>query len=230
MNGVIDWGDFIPNSSGGSNDGGRMDFLWLKSGNTYRVRPVHKPVIFYKYFFSNEGKLRTAICKEPSTCSVKVNHPELDPPSERFAILVIDRADGKLKVMEFPKSVFLSIKAWWTATQKNPGGNDGVDWAISVAGSGKQGTKYTSTPIEASPFTNEEKQMIVKVLKDDEGNDTGILEKIFKAHYPEDIEKKLFGAWEPKGKAAAAPAAPAQAVPVAPAAPAATGGDVQIDW
>ena len=230
MNGVIDWGDFIPNSSGGnSGDGSRMDFLWLKSGNTYRVRPVHKPVIFYKYFFTNEGKLRTAICKEPSTCAVKVNHPELDSPSERFSILVIDRADGKVKVMEFPKSVFLSIKAWWTATQKNPGGNEGVDWAIQVTGTGKQGTKYTSTPIEASPFTNEEKQMIVKVLKDEEGNDTKVLEKIFKAHPADVIEKKLFGAYEPRGKAAST--APAQPVPIAPVATVApVTGDAQIDW
>jgi len=227
MNGVIDWGDFIPNSSGNSGNSDRVDFLWLKSGSTYRVRPVHKPVIFYKYFFQNEGKLRTAICADPSSCSVKVNHPELDTPSERFAILVIDRADGKLKVMEFPKSVFLSIKAWWTATNKNPGGNEGVDWAIQVTGSGKQGTKYTSTPIEPAPFTNEEKQMIVKVLKDDEGNDTKLLEKIYKAHSSDEIEKKLFGALEPKGK----PASTAAAQPV-PSAPATTpvGGNVEIDW
>ena len=226
MNGVIDWGDFIPNSSGSSNVGGRMDFLWLKSGSTYRVRPVHKPVIFYKYFYKNGTKLRTAICKEPSTCTVKINHPELDTPSERFAILVIDRADGKVKVMEFPKSVFLSIKAWWTATQKNPGGNDGVDWAINVAGSGQKGTKYTSTPIEASPFTNEEKQLIVKVLKDEEGNDTAILEKIFKAHSPEDIEKKLFGELEERVQPVAS--TPVQPVPTTDST--APSADVAIDW
>jgi hypothetical protein len=156
---------------------------------------------------------------------VKINHPELDPPSERFAILVIDRADGKIKVMEFPKSVFLSIKAWWTATQKNPGGNDGVDWAIQVSGSGKQGTKYTSTPVDAKPFTSAEKQMILKVLKDEEGNDTNVLENMFKAHTTDVIEKRLFGALEQKGKEVQNKQTAAKSVPEKD-----NSDEVVIDW
>jgi hypothetical protein len=245
MNGVLDWGDFTPNNNKGNSD--RLNFLWLKSGNTYRVRPVAKPVIFYKYFYRNDGKLRTAICEDPASCMVKTAHPELDTPGERFAILVIDRADGELKIMEFTKGVFLSIKAWWNATQQSPGGNDGVDWAIQITGSGKNGTKYTATPTTPTPFTSEEKSMIIGIIKDADGNDAHYLEGIFKPHSAEVIEKKLFGEWETRGDqggtqtsqapvdAQPAPVdaqpAPAAAQP-APAAPAATqtSGNFDIDF
>jgi len=227
MNGQIDWGDIIPGSknSGGR---GRVPFLWLKSGNTYTVRPVAKPVIFFKYFYQNGDKLRTAICQDPSTCSVKMAHGDaLDTPGERFAILVIDRADGELKIMEFPKGVFIDIKNWWQATQQNPGGDEGVDWVIQKSGSGKMGTKYATTPTKLAPFSNDEKKMILGVIKDEEGNN---------AHSAEQIEKRLFGEWEAKGNFNQNQT-PAQAAPAAPAAPPAqtevaapAGGNVEIDW
>lgn len=241
MNGQIDWGDTTPGSNNSNSGKGRVPFLWLKSGNTYTVRPVAKPVIFFKYFYQNGDKLRTAICQDPTTCSVKVAHGDaLDTPGERFAILVIDRADGELKIMEFPKGVFIDIKNWWQATQQNPGGDEGVDWVIQKSGSGKMGTKYATTPTKLAPFTNEEKKMILAVIKDEEGNNSHYLENVYKAHSAEQIEQRLFGEWEPRGAATQTQdAAPAQAAPVAPAqAPetlqpavaAPAGGDVEIDW
>jgi hypothetical protein len=212
----------------------------LKSGNTYTVRPVAKPVIFFKYFYQNGDKLRTAICQDPTTCSVKIAHGDaLDTPGERFAILVIDRADGILKIMEFPKGVFIDIKNWWQATQQNPGGDEGVDWVIQKSGSGKMNTKYATTPTKATPFSNDEKTMILGIIKDEEGNNAHYLENVYKAHSAEQIEKRLFGEWEARGAAPQTQAAPAQAAPAAPApAPAQTqaavtapaGGDVEIDW
>lgn len=244
MNGQIDWGDITPGNKNSNGNKGRVPFLWLKSGNTYTVRPVAKPVIFFKYFYQNGERLRTAICEDPTTCSVKMAHGDgLDTPGERFAILVIDRADGLLKIMEFPKTVFIDIKNWWQATQQNPGGDDGVDWVIQKSGSGKMNTKYACTPTKAAPFTNEEKTMILAIIKDEEGNNAHYLESVYKAHTPEQIEQRLFGDWEPRGGAAPqaqdAQAVPAQAAPVAPAqAPetlqpavaAPAGGDVAIDW
>jgi hypothetical protein len=241
MNGVINWGDFTPGSNGSNGD--RPEFLWLKSGNTYTVRPVAKPVIFYKYFYKNGDELRTAICQDPSTCKVAQAHKDddkLETPGERFSILVIDRADQKLKIMEFPKGVFLSIKEWWTNTQQNPGGNNGVDWAIAKSGQGKTGTKYKTTALLPAPFTAEEQQMILAVIKDAEGNQSNYLENIYKAHSTEVIEQKLFGPstkgqgqGQPAQVAQAAPApvtAPAtQAAPIAQAQPAATGA-TDIDW
>lgn len=238
MNGVIEWGDFTPKSNNSGN-GDRLDFLWLKSGNTYRVRPVAKPVIFYKYFYRHpDGKLRTAICEDPVTCPVRSMHPEelKEIPGERFAMLVIDRADQKLKIMEFPKSVFLSIKAWWAATQTSPGGASGVDWSINITGSGKTGTKYTTTALVAAPFTEAEKAIILAVIKNDDGEDSKYLENMFKAHSAEVIEKRLFAEWEQKGGNNAAPAAPAQAAVAAPAAPvqavvaAVTQATPDIEW
>lgn len=229
MNGVIDWGDFTPGSNKNSDD--RVPFLWLKSGETYKVRPVAKPVIFFKYFYKNGEKWRNAICKDPSTCPVGMAHGDkLDTPGERFAILVIDRADDMLKILEFPKSIFLSIKAWWQATQQNPGGDEGVDWVIQKTGSGKNNTKYTATPTVAAPFTDAEKKRIISVIKDEEGNNAHFLEGIYKAHTAEQIEKRLFGEWKGNSGEATTTAAPAQAVPEAPAIVAATSGNVEIDW
>lgn len=227
MNGVIDWGDFTPNS-GNKRNGDKLSFLWLKSGNTYRVRPVAKPVIFYKYFYRKDGKLRTAICEDPNSCPVKVAHPELEIPNERFAILVIDRADGELKVMEFPKSVFMSIKAWNEATGQNPGGEQGVDWAIQITGQGKTNTKYTVTATKITPFSNEEKEMIIKVIKNKDGTPSNYLENMFKAHTTEQIEKRLFGEWENSNKEQTS-SVDAQPVPDSPDT-STSSQDIDVDW
>jgi len=241
MNGIIDWGDVTPGSSNkSSGNNGRTPFLWLKSGNTYKVRPVAKPVVFFKYFYKNGDSTRTAICEDPQSCPVRMAHSDkLQTPGERFAILVIDRADGELKIMEFPKSVALSIKAWQQATNQNPGGDEGVDWVIQITGSGKQGTKYSSTPTIASPFTNDEKKMILSVIKDEDGNNAHYLENRFKAHTSEQIEKRLFGEYENRGngntqvataQAAPAPAEQASSPATVGNATTSSNDDVAIDW
>ena len=233
MNGQIDWGDTTPGSKNSSSNNGRVPFLFLKSGQTYTVRPVAKPVIFFKYFYQNGDRLRTAICQDPTTCPVKMAHGDtLDTPGERFAILVIDRADALLKIMEFPKSVFEDIKNWWKATQQNPGGDEGVDWVIQKTGTGKKNTKYACTPTKASPFSNEEKKMILSIIKDDEGNNSHYLENVYKAHTTEQIEQKLFGELEPRGDFNKTKAAPTQSVPAPMASAVSTpvGEDVEIDW
>ncbi len=178
------WGS-IPSSGSGE----ASDFLKLVSGRTYKVRPLFDPVKFFKYFHSEEGRLRTAICDKPDTCPVRLKHPELKKPSLRFAAHVIDREDGKVKIMEAPQSVFRPMGANFEMTGNNPGGGaDGSDFYIKVSGQ-KLNTTYDVGPIKQTPLTPEEKALIKEAL----GGDKDKLKKIYRVNTPEEIEAKLFG-------------------------------------
>lgn len=187
----VSW-DSIPKDSGGNsgNGGDFADFLRLESGKVYKIRPVFSPVKFYKYFTKTpDNKIRTAICADPSSCSIRDVHPELKKPALRYAAYVIDRADGKVKILEAPQSVFLPIGNNFEITGKNPGGGaDGSDWYIKVSGKGLT-TKYDVGFIKQSPLTSEEKDAIKKALD----GDSKKLQKLFAADTPEAIEEKLFG-------------------------------------
>lgn len=190
----VDWGGVAPARDGfKGTDEKNVEYLWLKSGNTYKIRPIHLPVLFYKYFHRFQGKLRVAICGDPATCTVIVAHPDLEKSKERYAVFVIDRADGRIKVMEGPRSVFLPMRKRKEATGKEPGGKEGGDWQIEITGSGLR-TEYSVTYLEDTPFESEEKSKIKKVLSGDKQR----LKRIFEVDSDEEIEKKLFGEIEDK--------------------------------
>ncbi|MCD6435317.1 MAG: hypothetical protein J7L15_02915 [Clostridiales bacterium] len=194
--GFEDWA-VVAQEKKGKGSAGKDDYLWLKSGNKYRVRPIHKTVHFWKYFHrDDQNRLRTAITEDPDTCPIAATHAGLrEKASERYAIYVIDRADGKLKIMEGPKSVFMPFRKRWEVSGKSPGGSvDGGDWQIEIVGSGKN-TSYTSTYVEDTPLTAEELAIIQDAMKD--GNSR--LLDIYDDHTPEEIEKRLFSDWETKG-------------------------------
>lgn len=173
-----------------SNSGGSSEFLQLKSGGNYRVRPVLQPLSFQKCFNKIGTQTRSAVMSEEVAKQIKQKHPELGNPANRYAIYVLDRNDGnKVKIMEFTVSVYRQFCNRYQATGKDPsGGNTGGDWSIRVEGS-KLTTKYYATFIEDSPLTNEEKDSIKKELNGDKEK----LAKIFKYNSLEEAEKRLFG-------------------------------------
>jgi len=186
MTEYVQWGS-VPKSGSGS--GEMSEFLRFKTGNTYNVRPVFDPVKFFKYFHKHEGKLRTAICGKPDVCPVRDNHPELKKPSLRYAAYVIDRADGKVKILEAPQSVFRPIGSSFEATGKNPGsGKDGSDWQVKVTGVGLN-TTYEVAFAGQTPLTAEERAALKEALDGDKQK----LQKLYKVDTPEEIEAKLFG-------------------------------------
>ncbi|HDZ25300.1 hypothetical protein LCGC14_1212590 [marine sediment metagenome] len=190
VNGYVDWPDVAPPESGGTE---KVEYLRLRSGQKYKIRPVHKPVHFFKYFYRNEkGELRTAICEDPDTCPVGASHDDLGSPSSRYAIHVFDRADGKLKVMEGPKTVFLPFRQRFEVTGKDPAGSTtGGDWAVDIQGTGKA-TKYTLTYIEDTPLNKDEITAVQEQGVVESGDQDGRLKIIYKSHSPEIIEKRLF--------------------------------------
>lgn len=194
MNGTIDWEDVAPEQSKG-NSNGKGNFLYLKTGNTYRVRLVGGAVVFHRIFHKGaNGKPRTAICADPKNCSVLDLHKELKS-QERYAIYVIDRADGKLKIMEGPRTVFLFFKQRYQSTKVKPGSAQGGDWEIKVTGTGLD-TKYAVVYLDPTPFTDEEKSMLSEEFRDDRDK----LAKMFAPLSDEDIEKRLFTDISPSGK------------------------------
>ena len=190
MEEYVEWGDIVGKSSGSQTGIGR---LFLKGGNKYIVRPLHKPVRFFKYFlYDKNKKLRTAIVIDPDTDPVGKKHPDLKRASSRYGMYVIDRSDQKLKVMEFPAIVFTELNDRFILNSKPPGGiKDGGDWQIVVEGQGIN-TKYRCQYIEDTPIKEEEMNKIKELLKETKVK----LPDLFKAHTPEEIEERLFGDWE----------------------------------
>lgn len=187
MSNYVQWSGI----GGSSNEGsGKNDFLQLETGKIYQVRLLFYPYKFWKYFYKNNGKLRTAICQDPDTCPVKDRHDDLKKPVLRFAVYVIDKADGKVKILEAPLTVFSPIRDYAEAVKKNPGDLDtGSEWQIKKTGSGLQ-TKYHVTFLAEKPLTPEEKQKVKEAL----GENPKRLKEIYPVDTPEQIEKKLFGA------------------------------------
>jgi hypothetical protein len=187
----VQW-DSISKYSVNPDDGSgtrKVDFLRLLSGVTYKIRPVYQPVRFWKYFNKKDGRLRTAICSDADTCSIRDRYPDLKKPSLRFACVVIDRADGKVKVLEAPKMVFSPLANHKEATGQNPGGSkDGSDFQVKVIGKGLN-TRYEVTPVGVTPLTSDEMKQIQSAV----GDVKDILAEMFKIDTPEQIEKKLFG-------------------------------------
>jgi hypothetical protein len=197
MGSIVDWGN-IPsggrNNSGAKGGGGMNDkFLKLSQGD-FRIRPVGKPVQFHAYYIQNPTNPKSfirAFTENPDDCVIRRKHNI--EPKLRYAMNVIDRKDGKLKVMEAPASVFERIQEWGRVAQQDPGKTGGADFAIKVTlppDGDRRRTNYETTPIMQSPFTVEEQEMIKRVGLHN-------LEEIFKPTPQNEIEAKLFPAAAP---------------------------------
>lgn len=181
MSGFVQWNE-VP-SGGGTN------FLALKSGNTYKIRPLLQPLNFCKYFHKVDGKMRTAVVSEEVVAQMASKHPQLNRPANRYAMYVLDRNDDdKIKVMEFPISVYKQFANSFQATGNEPGSNkNGSDWVIKISGSGYN-TTYETTFVAGTPLTEEE----VNAIKVELGGDMEKLATIFPFNDVAGAEKKLF--------------------------------------
>ena len=190
----IDWDEIgkDSNKKGGTGDKKQVEFLRLTTGSTYKIRPLGGPVVFYKYFLEHEGQWRWAICGDLDTCPVRQKHNV--EPRERYAINVLDRADGKIKVMEGPVMVFKIFRAQFNATQNSPGGPEGGDFAITVTGVKKQ-TRYETVFLGRTPFTQKEREYL-------KAEGLFNLEQIYAATPADEIEDVLFGGGKAKSQTA----------------------------
>jgi hypothetical protein len=143
-------------------DSTKTEFIKMDAPGNYKVRLVGDYIKCYKHF-------------KPYRATVQKSEKNLDPawqagfyPNERFAINVIDRADGRLKVLEKGRSVFKHFNNYKKIFNKNPTKNEGPDWLITVkipmlnGKPNKLKTEYIVTHLEAAPFKKEEVDMIKK--------------------------------------------------------------------
>lgn len=194
MGQIIEWGDVDSGMKKGGGKGGSSNsfdkFLKLSPGQTYKVRPVGNPCTFHSYYVASTDdpkRFNRAITADPANCIIRQKY-NLEPKT-RYAVNVIDRADGKLKVMEAPPSVFDKIKAWAKAAGQDPGAKGGADFEIRVVvppSGDRKRTEYPTTPIIQTPFTEEEKAMLKQQGLFD-------LEEIYKETPQSEIEAKLYG-------------------------------------
>jgi len=84
-------------------------------------------------------------------------------PRESFAIHIIDRADGKVKILDKGNSIFKAFAKYKKVNDVNPAGKDGPDFVIDVEwpSGDKMQAKYSVTPkAKPAPFTAEEIELI----------------------------------------------------------------------
>ena len=186
--GLIDWNDVGgKNKSSGNGKDNELRFLRMKPDNTYLVRPLDKPIELWCYWNTKDNRTRRAICGNPETCPIQQKHGI--EAQLRYAINVIDREDGLVKIMEAPPSVFSALRDWAEGVKADPGGSDGGDFQIKVKKTVTEKntiTKYSTQFMIQKPITEEEKAQITEM--------GGIypLEKIYKPHTVEQIEERLF--------------------------------------
>jgi len=182
----LDWEQGEDEDMVSSSNGGGL-FLKLQQGNRYKIRLVGKALHYYQFwepivvrspYKDDDGTVICPLCQAGFT------------PKDRFSIWVIDREDGKLKIMDFPPSLFNSFREWHKATNEDPGGRNGPDFSIKVeAPSGKQKyVKYSATSIAPAPFTEEE----IKQIKD--GKLKERMNEVRKDDSPDDIRQKMVDA------------------------------------
>lgn len=183
--GLVDWTSVSKNDKTGSG----AKFIKLEAGRSFRIRPVFKPHVFYKYFLTRpQGGFGQAITDKPDDCIITKKYGE--KPKQRFAVNVIDRSDGSLKILEGPITILKQFSAWAEETKTDPGSDKGGEFAIRVEcpGGNKKNTKYHVSFINYSPFTDDEKTMIKESMYN--------LQEICKPTSQDKIEEKLYGSEE----------------------------------
>jgi hypothetical protein len=185
--GIVDWTSISNKDKSNSNG---VAYLKLEAGKSYRIRPVGKPYRIFQYFIErNEaqgGGFARAYTEDAENCVVFKKTGE--KARERFAVNVIDRSDGKLKVLEGAVTIFKQMAVWSKSTGLDPGTKDGGDFAISVEcpGNVKKNTRYNCQFLGPVAFSKEETEMIKK---------QGLykLDEIYKPTPQAEIMNKLFG-------------------------------------
>ena len=136
-------------------------FLKLEANKKYKVRLVSNAVQYFQHW-------EPIICRSPGV-DPKTNQT-VDPlmlqnfiPKKRYAIWVFDREDqNKMKVMDFPPTLYEQFAEWKANFNENPGGANGPDWVIKleIPGTDRRRTKYKATHLDKTPFTEDEAKLI----------------------------------------------------------------------
>ncbi|AEO93636.1 single strand DNA binding protein [Bacillus phage G] len=145
----LDWGSV---RAGGSGEG--TPFIKLQPG-VNQVRVVGKPYLVDIHWEKGlDGQNKKVVCPGAGCPVCKAGHV----PMARYQVLVIDRTDNKVKILEGGPRIFSAIKDY--AMDPDYGDPSKYDLKIKKEGSGRE-TKYT---VLASPnkgnLTPEESDLV----------------------------------------------------------------------
>lgn len=137
---------------------------WMKFGSpgSYTIRLAGKFVKYLRYGDEPFGK-GVRVITHPS---YKGQDPAWEAgfyPRESFAIHMIDRADGKVKILDKGNSIFKAFAKYKKVNDVNPAGKEGPDFVIDVEwpNGDKRQAKYSVTPkAKPAPFTDAEIELI----------------------------------------------------------------------
>jgi hypothetical protein len=145
------WGDVKEPGTGGN-----VDFMKLQSGQN-QLRIVGRPsLIEIHWEKAVDGTTKKVICPGAGCPVCKGGHV----PMARYQVQVIDRADGKIKVLEGGPTIFNSIKSY--AMDADYGDPTKYDMKVKKEGSGRE-TKYT---IVAAPKKSDVKPEELKLMEE----------------------------------------------------------------
>lgn len=167
----------------------KMEFVQFPEGAT-QVRIVDKePFSRWKHWIPQNN--RSYICpgKGCPVCNIIKNakaNGEVPKYSsqKRYHIHVIDRKDGKLKILENSKTFFGQLLTVRDTMIEDLGDLTNYDIKIIRTGKGKQ-TQWSIIPMGQTPLSDKEKEMIE--------NDKVDFEEYFKPPTPEQLVRLLQG-------------------------------------
>ena len=157
------WGtDFPPESEnkgekakGGGSGKGRLPYMKFDKPGEYTVRLIGKHIKFLRHWKPFAERVITDEAYKGQDPAWQAGFY----PRETFAIHIIDRADGQLKVLEKGRSLFKCFAREKAVNEIDPAGRDGSDFVITVAwpgGNKMQATYAANAKKKAAPFTDEE--------------------------------------------------------------------------
>jgi len=140
-----------------------LPFVAFDHEGKYIVRLVGKHVHFLKYFFPFK-KLKKRVITHEDYADVDPAWKAGFPRQEMAAIHVIDRSDGKLKILEKNRwGIFKAFQSYMENNNINPSSlKEGPDFVIEVRwpNGNKNAADYTVTALaRPSPLTKEEIEM-----------------------------------------------------------------------
>lgn len=159
-----DWASDFNKEKGegnGSKGKGRIEWMKFDKPGKYKVRLVGKYVKYLKHYKPFGKGVR--IITHPS---YKKEDPAWQAgfyPGDTFVIHIIDRTDGKLKLLDKGRKLFECFFDYGTANNINPAGPDAPNFEIKVEwpNGNKNRAKYSAVSSGGpAPLTPEEKELI----------------------------------------------------------------------
>lgn len=158
------------NNGRGGNGQKQLKYVTLGKkaiGKEYILRPIKNPVGFYKAVIQTpDGRWNNVVVEmdEEGGDTIARNHPLVVnhnvPFNARYAVNVIDREDGELKILEGGVSIFEEFSKYKQITEESPGGRSGADFKLEVTG--KKGKDYYKIKMHKKTQLSEDEILSLK--------------------------------------------------------------------